>query len=310
MYGSRHLVGVLVAGLAICVAGKVLAQQLQKPLKEPTEAELEKIKAALPDKATAKPNKPRTLLIFVRSEGFTHSAIMPGARALELMGEKTGAYKSVISDDMAMFDPENLEKFDAVFFSNCTGLKFLDDKRQPDAKRRQALLDFVHNGKGVGGNHGAVDNFYNWPEAAAMMGALFAGHPWGRAPVKIDDPTHPLVRCFEGKGFWISDEMYRMKDPYSREKLRVLLSFDMSKLPNDKNSRPDGDNPIAWIQQVGKGRVFYCSLGHKHDIFWNPTLLRFFLDGVQYILGDLPADATPSAKLAPQPIPALAPEKP
>ena len=90
--------------------------------------------------------------------------------------------------------------------------------------------------------------------------------------------------------------MYKMKDPYSREKLRVLLSFDMSKLPADAPSRTDKDNPIAWIQQVGKGRVFYCSLGHNRHIFWDPQILQFYLDGIQYALGDLPADATPSAK--------------
>jgi hypothetical protein len=33
-------------------------------------------------------------------------------------------------------------------------------------------------------------------------------------------------------------------------------------------------------------------------MFWNPSLLQHFLAGIQYALGDLKADATPTARLA------------
>jgi len=269
----------------------------------PSDEEIQKITEALPEKATVKPAKPRRLLIFCRTEGFRHSSIPYGAAALELMGEKTGAWESLISDDMAMFEPDRLKEFDAVVFNNTVSLKF------ENPEHRQALIDFIEGGGGMVGIHGGADNFKNWPEGAAMMGAVFSGHPWGICPTKIDDPGHPLVRVFEGKGFWIRDEMYRFGGPYSREKLRVLLSMDAEKGDPNNKGREDRDNPVAWIQQVGKGRTFYCSLGHQHQIFWNPTLLQFYLDGVQYALGDLKADATPSANLNPQPKPALPPEK-
>jgi type 1 glutamine amidotransferase len=42
--------------------------------------------------------------------------------------------------------------------------------------------------------------------------------------------------------------------------------------------------------------VFYSSLGHREEIYWNPTILRFYLDGIQFALGDLEADATPSKR--------------
>ena len=285
--------------VAFLNCGRVNAE----PPKAPTEDEVKKIAAALPEKATAQPAKPRKLLIFNRCEGFYHDSIHCGAAALKMLGEKTGAYTAVISDDMAMFEPAKLNAFDAVVFNNTTALKF------ENPEHRQALLDFIRNGKGLVGFHGGADNLYNWPEGAALTGALFDGHPWGRCPVKIDDPAHPLVKAFGGKGFWIDDEIYKFRTPYTREKLRVLLSMDAAKGDPNKQGRADGDNAVAWIQQVGQGRVFYASLGHRHDIFWNPTILQFYLDGVQYALGDLAADATPSAKLQPQPQPALPPEK-
>jgi len=106
--------------------------------------------------------------------------------------------------------------------------------------------------------------------------------------------------------------MYKLREPYSRDRLRVLLSMDLGKMTakDTEVGREDKDNPIAWIQQVGEGRVFYCSFGHDRKIFWQKPLLQFYLDGIQYAVGDLKADATPSAKLSPQPVPVLAPEAP
>ena len=70
----------------------------------------------------------------------------------------------------------------------------------------------------------------------------------------------------------------------------------MTKKEN-RPGRPDKDNAISWIQRVENGRVFYCSLGHNNHIFWMPNVLQHYLDGIQFAMGDLEADATPSAKL-------------
>jgi type 1 glutamine amidotransferase len=72
--------------------------------------------------------------------------------------------------------------------------------------------------------------------------------------------------------------------------------------------RDDNDFPIAWIKREGSGRVFYTSLGHNPEIYRTPQILQHYLDGIQFALGDLRADATPSAKLKQQPPAAPAPE--
>ena len=266
------------------------------------EEDVTKITDAAPDKATAKPAKPRRLLVFNRCGGFRHGSIPWGSGAIEIMGNKAAAYETVVSDDMAVFTPDNLDPFDAMVFNNTTGLRF-------DELQRKALMDFVQGGKGVVGIHGATDNFYHWPEAAEMMGGLFSGHPWHeKVGIKIDDPGHPLVAGFGGKGFYITDEIYQFRDPYSRERLRVLLSLDMART-RKKGGREDEDFAVSWVRSLGEGRVFYCSLGHRNEIFWNPAILRHYLDGIQFALGDIAADTTPSAKLAKQPKPALCPEE-
>ena len=252
--------------------------------------EVAKVTAALPAKAPAKPAKARKLLVFNLCQGFTHSSIPLAAKAIELMGEKTGAYSTVISSDMAMFDADKLKQFDAVLFNSTTRLQF--DKPE----HRKALMDFVKSGKGVAGIHGATDNFYSFPEAAAMMGGLFAGHPWnsdGTWAVKLDEPDHVLNKSFGGKGFKIKDEIYQLKGTvYSRDKLRVIMSLDMTdeNTVSRGNKDPKRDVAISWVHKVGQGRVFYCSLGHNHHVFWNSDVLAHYLAGIQYAMGDLKVD--------------------
>ena len=68
--------------------------------------------------------------------------------------------------------------------------------------------------------------------------------------------------------------------------MRVLLSVDNTSINPDKGKRADRDYAIAWIRQQGEGRVFYSSLGHREEIFRNPLVMQFYLDGIQYACGD------------------------
>jgi type 1 glutamine amidotransferase len=294
-------------GLATCL-GQAEPGHKFPPIKPD---ELAKIAAALPD-AKVKPAQPRRLLVFYRTEGFVHGSIPYGNEAFKEIGDKTGAYTADLSDDMAVFTPEGLKPYDAVLFNSTTNLQFAD----PAA--RQALLDFVRSGKGVIGIHAATDNFRTWPEGQQLMGGLFKSHPWVShdiEAVKVDDPGHPLSEAFGGVGFWINDEIYQIMGPYDRAQVRVLLSLDMSKPQNQRDPkkivRTDNDFPISWVKSIdGGGRVFYCSLGHNPSIFWTKPVLQHYLDGIQFALGDLKADALPSAKENPAPVAALAPDAP
>jgi type 1 glutamine amidotransferase len=271
-------------------------------LRELTPDEVQKIEGAAPKKATVEPARPRKLLVFWRCEGYFHQSIPVGNRALEVMGKRTGAYDVVVTDDYSVFTRENLKQFDAVCLNNTTGLKF-DPKETPE--RCEALMEFVKNGRGIAGIHAATDNFNEWPEAQEMMGGKFTGHPWGAGgtwAIKIDEPDHPLTAAFKAKGFKINDEIYRTEPPlYSREKQLVLMSLDMSDQTtrNVNGFKPtDVDTGIAWVKTWGKGRIFYCSLGHNDHIFWNPAVLQHYLDGIQFAFGDYQVDTKPKPNVS------------
>jgi type 1 glutamine amidotransferase len=274
----------------------------QRGQRGPSAEEIAKIEAAMPTQAVAEPAKPRRILVInlCVPPAYVHSSIPYWDKALQIMGEKTGAFSIVITDDINMLSPENIEPFDAICLNNPVSLPLSPDKTP---ELCESLMNFVKRGKGIVGIHAATDSFYKepyvWPEAQEMMGGIFTGHPWtdrGTWAVKIDEPNHPLMAPFAGQGFKINDEIYRTEPPvFSRGKQLVLMSLDMSDetTRNMCEKETDVDTGISWVKTWGQGRIFYCSLGHAHDVTWNAPILEHYLRGIQFALGDLEVPTTP-----------------
>ena len=283
---------VMVAAVCFSVLANCAVAKSPDKLRDLKAEEIAKVTAAVPEKATKKAPQ-RKMLVFWLCEGFFHGSIPVANEAMKQLGEKTGAFEVVVTNDLAVFTAENLKQFDAICFNNTTGLKY-----GPEA--REAIMGFVKGGKGIVGIHAATDNFPDWEEAREMMGGRFTGHPWGGGgtwAIKIDDPKHPLMAAFKGEGFKIKDEIYRTDPPlYSRSKQRVLMSLDLSdpvtKGVNGLNDTDD-DTGISWIKDWGKGRIFYCSLGHNNEIFYNAAIMQHYLDGIQFAFGDYKVKTKP-----------------
>jgi len=288
-------------------AGAAMAVPLGRLNAQGTDEE-QRIEAAV-SKLVAVPGKQRRLLIFDRNVGYGgHPSARTANRAFTRMGQSTGAFEAVVSQDPAVFAPESLRRFDAVFFNNNVGNLFTDPVL------RQSLVEFVYGGGGLMGVHGTSVAFTqwpgaieDWPEFGIMLGARGANHRESteRVFLRVDDPTHPVVRSLPGGGFEYRDEFFRFGDPYSRRRVRVLLSIDTEK--TDLNQGPargqclreDGDYALAWVRGYGRGRVFYCTIAHNPYVFWDPMMLQFYLAATQFVLGDLPGPTTPSAFLTP-----------
>jgi uncharacterized protein len=92
-----------------------------------------------------------------------------------------------------------------------------------------------------------------------------------------------------------------VQDSFSRKNVHVLTSVDYAKMSDEdkakeKYKRTDGDYALSWIRREGKGRVFIEVLGHSEHIYSNTRMMEHLLAGIQYALGDLRADDSPSAK--------------
>lgn len=268
-----------------------------------------RIEAALPDQALVQPARPRKLLIFTLNVGYGgHPSMAHANEAFTLMGKKTGAFETVVTNDPAVFRRESLKQFDAVFFNNTVGNCFTN------AEYRRNLVEFITGGGGLMGVHGTTVAFTqwpgaveDWPEFGYMIGGRGANHKESDEHVwiRVEEPAHPITRVFGKDSFDFRDEFFRVHEPYSRDRLRVLLSIDTSRTdvdrgePRGNTHRADGDYALAWIRNYGQGRVFYCTIAHNPYVFWDRDMLKFYLAAAQFALGDLRAPTTPSARLTP-----------
>lgn len=262
--------------------------------------EKQKIDAAVPRQALVTPKQARKLLIIdvCPAGGFYHNTIAHGNLMLELIAKYTGAYEPIFDNNLENLRYPRIKQYDAVFLNSVVGPVFSD----PEVL--DGLIRYVNEGGGVAGLHGVTFASQDLREFGELMGAQEGPHQYNGEPgtLKIDDPDSPITKHFGGKGFSMMDEFYHfpMTSPYSREKLRVLLSLDAEKSDIKKWQylRTDDDFGMVWIKRVGKGRVFNSVLGHRPEFYMMPDLVKMMLGGIQFVLGDLEADTTPSAKLA------------
>ena len=258
-----------------------------------------KIDAAIPNKPFASPKKPRKLLVIESLEGMSHNTIPHTNVMIQRMGEKTGAWTTVFSNDLNNLRYPKVKEFDAVFLNSIVG-EFL-----PDPAMRADLVRYVNEGGGIGGIHGTPWASRNWDEFAEMIGAQSAPHRIENGILKVYDKDNPIVRPFNYEDLPFREEYYRFEDTGNGrlrwDKVRVLLVVDLDeKVPSSTDKpwpgyrRPDKVYPVAWIREYGKGRVFYNSMGHMTETFMRPEIVGHFLVGMQYILGDVDANATPN----------------
>ncbi len=300
----------LIPAILVCIGAIFCVAQNPKGDKSSPGA-LEKITAALPEKPFAKPQKPRKILVFSKTNGFRHSSIATGKIAITELGKKTGAYEVVISDDLENFEIVELVKFDAICFLNTTLNVFAPHKDQlasmseedkktaneREARLKENFMKFIKSGRGFVGIHAATDTFHEWEEYGKMINGYFDGHPWTSntmVSIKVEPgkETHPLVAMLKGKNLDFKEEIYQLRQPYDSKSVEMLLRLDTEKTDMTVNgiNRKDGDFGVAWARNWEKGRVFYCSIGHNDEMFWNPDVLSHYLAGIQWALGDYKVD--------------------
>jgi uncharacterized protein len=256
-----------------------------------------KIDASIPLKPYAAPKKARKLLVVDSLEGMSHDTIGNTNVMIQRMGEKTGAWTAVFSNDLENLRYPKIKEYDAVFLNSIVG-EFM-----PDPVMREGFVRYVKEGGGMGAIHGTPWASRNWDEFAEMIGSQSAPHRIEHGVLKVYDRNSPIVRPFNYEDMPFQEEFYRFdtegQGRLRWDQVRVLLTvgLDDPKVeprPWTGYKRPDDIYPVAWIRSYGKGRVFYNSMGHMPETFMTPEIVGHFLAGIQFILGDLDADTTPN----------------
>src|SRR5580693_5817245 len=236
------------------------------------------------------------LLVIAEEKGYRHQSISHAMATIERLGEKTGLWDTTIRNDMEAltkkkleYNAKNLNDFDAVLF-------FTGGELEMNDEQKAALISFVHDdGKGFVGVHSATITFTSWPEYGEMIGGYFDEHPWGTfdAPILVEDPNFPGMRQWP-KSFELKDEIYQVRN-FSRDKVRVLMRLDATKLDlnNPRIHRTDRDFAVTWAKMYGKGRVYYSTLGHVEENWDDPRVQKMFVEAIKWAMGLTDADVTP-----------------
>lgn len=131
----------------------------------------------------------------------------------------------------------------------------------------EALLGAVAGGLGLVNWHGAVSSFLNSRSHKFLLGGQFVGHPGDdrvRYPVRFLG-NDALVQGLEDLEV-VSEQYYLLVDP--AVKILATTSIDGA----DYDWVAGVEMPVAWKRRWGKGRVFYCALGHTLDTLEQPAI--------------------------------------
>ena len=255
---------------------------------------------------------PKKLLFLTHAALYKHTSLGPAEKAVIELGKAGGfevttveGYKQDAKQlDFSFFTPEYLNQFDGVMMMTNGNLPMSD-------AQKKALVDFVKGGKALIGAHCASLTFYNYPDFGEMLGGYFNRNlpPGTIAVLKVEDPKHPSTKMLGGSWplvdeFYLFgtapwdaarpdeniDVLFKNKIPmgFSRSNVHVLLSLDTERMDLSKQPhlKRGGDYPQAWTREVGKGRTFYTSLGHRDDIWsGDPVFRAHILGGIRWALG-------------------------
>lgn len=283
----------------LAIPASTLAEEC--PPFEATPEWLAKIESLAPEKPLVAPKQKRTALVFSRMTGFKHWCTPHTAAVVKILGEKSGAFDVVLSDDISHFEPENIGKFDLIILNNtCSDRSkrnlFYDVLQDMDKAQalEDSLISYIASGHGLVGLHGAIVFLNNSDAFSSVFGGSFERHPRQQTVIgKLVDPDHPILTAFQGKPLVHFDEPYFFNRAYTSYNFRPLLEMELTSSDAD----PQGPKRyISWIKKHGEGHVFYCSPSHNAQSFEQPELLQFMLNGIQYAAGDLDCVDTPIRK--------------
>ena len=259
----------------------------------------------------------RRVLMYTKSVGFEHSVVKRKGNQLSLaekivtdLGAKHD-FSVHCTKDGRVFVNEDLGKYDAFLFETQGDLSQegkLDREPPIPPEGKRAFLQAIAAGKGFVGCHCASDTYHSpgdqrlgqSPDALdpyiAMLGGEFIVHgAQQKAWMRVVDHSFPGTKDIND--FELLEEWYSLKN--FAPDLHVILVQDTQSMKGNDYKRPNF--PATWARMHHKGRVFYTSMGHREDVWQNPTFQHLLLGGLAWAAGNVDADVSPNLQnTAPQ----------
>jgi PKD repeat protein len=226
------------------------------------------------------------VLVFSKTAAFRHDSIADGIQMIQELGASAD-FSVTTTEDATQINAANLAQYEVVVFLSTTG-DFLDDAQQT------AFEDYIANGGGWVGIHGAAAGEENWGWYQGLLGTSLDDE----APVQdaivnnVAVPSNPVASGLPSS--WeVVDELYNFtSNPRDTPDTDVLLTLDESSYTGGTMG---ADNPIAWTHPYMGGRAFYIGLGHTADEYVDANFRLAVVRGIQYASGLQPTPDEPFA---------------
>lgn len=230
-----------------------------------------------------------SVLHFNKTNGYRHSsAIEVSTKKLEKMATDNG-WTLFTTDNGAVHNTKQLEKFDLVLWNNVTGRNLTDEQRQ-------ALQTYMKNGGGFLGIHGSGDFSHHWEwYENTLIGANFTHHTMEpqiqTADMYLECDSTSSFLCQDLPEKWTREEEWYVFYNNPREKgFEVLYTVDektfnpsgnIGFMVKDKDFGMGDDHPIVWYKCLPNGgRTFYSALGHDGVFFEEERHLELLRRGI------------------------------
>ncbi|MBE6728809.1 MAG: hypothetical protein E7568_01075 [Ruminococcaceae bacterium] len=129
----------------------------------------------------------------------------------------------------------------------------------------ESVSNALVNGVGMAGCHGGMcDAFRTCTQWQFITGGQWVSHPGGMVEytVNVSRGSSPITEGIND--FKVFSEHYYMHiDPA----IEVLATTRFPLIDHPHATNKPVDMPVAWTKYWGKGKIFYCSLGHHDDVF-------------------------------------------
>lgn len=180
----------------------------------------------------------------------------------QVWGDKIKAY---MAEKMAL---DKIKHYDGFVFANTTGDLLLPD--------RDGFIQLIEGGKAFIAMHSGSDTYHPFRGYIDMLGGEFETH---KSQVEIQpilhSPAHIITKSVP-QGWKVFDEIYIIKS-FDKAKVHGLLGLDshpnLPQMSAEEKARVTAEKryyPVSWCKELGAGRVYYNSLGHREDV-WDPT---------------------------------------
>lgn len=232
-----------------------------------------------------------SILVFSKTLGWRHNEGIAGADLFFVQLARKAGYGVFTTANAAVFNANDLARFDIVVFNNATGDGL-------SVAQQGAFQSWLERGGGWLGLHSAGDGSqraWSWYQDA-LIGPLFIGHPADpqlqRARLHVLDTAHPILDGVPHT-WWHVDEWYSFDTPADAHGARALVGLDETSYRPRNDVYGDvadlrmgptaADHPIIWVRCIGRGRAVYSAIGHNDVSYTEPHYARLLTNAFDWV---------------------------